>query len=263
MCCGADGETIVGPTLEDFEDEFLVINDPATSFGNLDHAVVGPAGEFVVDTKAWRDTIAADGGAELLQNGKPTQKLEIRAFLRRMISIRGQVAKLAAGFGQPFYKGLFVFTAARVEAKWGITGTVHCIGDDQLLGCILDKKYSMGLPPNRVKVIAQAFLALAHVDSDFTGQTEQPLPAAAPATAAASKPNPTPAVRTAPPPRVQSAPDLPSAGQLWPPAPGPSKSLPPPDNLSTFSETFRHGFLRGGCVLSSTKNAPAPTKNQL
>jgi len=48
---GADGENIVGRILAKFPDEFSVINDLTTPFGNLDHVVVGPTGVFVLDTK--------------------------------------------------------------------------------------------------------------------------------------------------------------------------------------------------------------------
>jgi hypothetical protein len=41
---GAVGEAVVAAILEDFPDDFYVVNDLTTPFGNVDHVVVGPTG---------------------------------------------------------------------------------------------------------------------------------------------------------------------------------------------------------------------------
>ena len=56
---GAVGENAVAKALTALPEEFYIINDLATPFGNLDHVVVGPTGVFVLDAKAWRGTVAA------------------------------------------------------------------------------------------------------------------------------------------------------------------------------------------------------------
>jgi hypothetical protein len=63
---GAVGEAVIGYTLETFPDEYRIIHDLTTPFGNIDHVVIGPSGAYVIDTKNWRGVVAADGNSELL-----------------------------------------------------------------------------------------------------------------------------------------------------------------------------------------------------
>jgi hypothetical protein len=163
---GAAGEIHVGNILTDFPDEFFVINDLTTPSGNLDHVVVGPTGVFVLDTKNWRGVVSSDDKGELLVNGQPTDKPYIRQFVGRMLGIRDRVLALAPGL-DPFYQALFVFTAARVDAKWGTTGNVHCVRDDQLHKYIVEKDFGKRLSANEIQRLAQAFLALARLDRGF------------------------------------------------------------------------------------------------
>ncbi len=163
---GAAGEIHVGNILADLPDEFCIINDLTTPFGNLDHIVVGPTGVFVLDTKNWRGAVSADGKGELLLNGQPTEKPFIRQFIGRMLGIKDRVLALAPGL-DPYYQALFVFTAARVEAKWSSTGNLHCLRDDQLHEYIVEKQFGRRLKPSEIETVAQAFLALAQMDREF------------------------------------------------------------------------------------------------
>jgi hypothetical protein len=163
---GAAGEIGVGAILQTFPDNFYVINDLTTPFGNLDHVVVGPTGVFVIDTKNWRGVVSADGKGELLLNGNPTNKPFVRQFVARMMGIREKVELIAAGH-EVFYDALFVFTSARVEANWGKTSRVNCIRDDQLYDYIVEKDFGRKLEPRAAERIAQAFLAVARMDKDF------------------------------------------------------------------------------------------------
>ena len=163
---GAVGEIGVGSILQKFPDNFYVINDLTTPFGNLDHIVVGPTGVFVIDTKNWRGVVSADGKGELLLNGNPTDKPFIRQFVGRMMGIREKVGLIASGH-EIFYDALFVFTSARVEANWGKTSSVNCIRDDQLYGYIVEKDFGRKLEAREAEQIAQAFLAVARMDKDF------------------------------------------------------------------------------------------------
>lgn len=166
MARGAAGEIQVGNGLTKLPDEFCVINDVATPHGNLDHVVVGPTGVFVLDTKAWRGIVTSDGKGELMLNGKPTDKAYVRQFVGRMMSVRERVLTLAAGLDTRF-NAVFVFTAARVEAKWGTTGKLHCITDDQIFDYIAEKDFGKKLKAGEISQIAQAFLGLAHMDKEF------------------------------------------------------------------------------------------------
>ncbi len=164
---GAAGENAVARALANFPDEFHVINDLSTPFGNLDHVVIGPTGVFVIDAKNWRGVVAPNGKGELLLNGTPTDKPLVRQFVGRMMGIRDKV-KVLAPYVDPYYHALFVFTATRVEAKWGTTSNVNCIRDDQLFDYIVEKDFGKRLNRDAVEQIAQAFLGLAHMNSDFT-----------------------------------------------------------------------------------------------
>lgn len=170
---GAIGENLVADKLANFPDDFCVINDLTTPFGNLDHVVVGPTGVYVLDSKNWRGVVASDGKGELLLNGKPTDKPYARQLVSRVMSIREKVATLATGL-DPFFKAVFVFTSARVEAKWGTTGNVNCVTDDALHDYIVDSNIGKRLSPAEVQRIAQAFLGLAHMDREFPSATARP-----------------------------------------------------------------------------------------
>ncbi len=170
---GADGENQVARQLCSLPDDFYVIHDLATPFGNVDHVVTGPTGVFLLDTKSWRGVVSPDGNGELLVNGQPTDKAQVRPFLGRMLGIRDKVRTLAPGL-DPFYQAVFVFTSARVEAKWGTTSTVHCIRDEQLHDYIVNKKLGGRLSPAAVQNLAQAFLALAHMERGFTERSSPP-----------------------------------------------------------------------------------------
>ena len=166
---GTEGEILVGQMLADFPDDYRVINGLSTPFGDLDHVVVGPTGVFVLDSKNWRGVVANDGNGELLLNAKATDKPYIRRFVGRMMKVREKVLVLAPQ-SEVFYNAVFVFTSARVEAKWGTTGNVHCITAEQLQKYILERDFGKKLRPDEVDKVAQAFLGLAHMDKEFSSR---------------------------------------------------------------------------------------------
>jgi hypothetical protein len=166
MLRGAAGEIQVGNLLTKLPDGFCVINDLSTPNGNIDHVVVGPTGVFVLDTKAWRGVVTADGKGELLLNGQPTDKPYVRQFVGRMMGVREKVLTLAPGM-EVRHNAVFVFTAARVEARWGTTGYLNCVTDDQIFNYIAEKDFGKKLTAEEVSRIAQAFLGLAHMDREF------------------------------------------------------------------------------------------------
>lgn len=169
---GDEGEKTVGKILATLSDDYEVINDISTATGNLDHVVVGPTGVFVLDAKNWRGVVQADGKGELLLNGKRTDKADIRIFVGRIMGVKEKVRTLAAG-ADPYFQGLFVFTAARVEAARGKTGRVNCLREDQLRDYIVENEFGKPLEPDEVQRVAQAFLGLAHMDRGFTDNATQ------------------------------------------------------------------------------------------
>lgn len=162
---GATGEARIGYVLESFPDEFRVIHDLTTPYGNVDHVVIGPTGAYIIDTKNWKGVVSADGNGELLLNGKPTDKQEVRNLTRRIMSIRDKIKVLASM--EPYIQGIFAFPSARVDANWGTTGHVNCVKDEQLYDYIVENKKSKKLSQKEIDSISRAFLELARMDKDF------------------------------------------------------------------------------------------------
>lgn len=162
---GADGEVRVCKTLSLFPDEYNVINDLKTDFGNIDHVVVGPSGVYVLDSKNWRGIITADENGEILVNGKPTNKPEVKILTSRVMNIKEKV-KTLCGL-DPYIKGVLVFPSAHVDAKWGTTKAVHCVRDEQLYEYIVESKKPNKLSKKEIDAISRAFLALARMDRGF------------------------------------------------------------------------------------------------
>lgn len=162
---GATGEAIVGFVLDGFPDDFRVIHDLTTPFGNIDHVVIGPSGAYLIDTKNWKGVVSADGKGELLLNGKPTDKQQVKHLTRTIMSMKEKI-KVLGGL-DPFVQGVFAFPSAYVEAKWGTTGYIHCVKDEQLYDYIVENKKPKKLSQKEIDSISQAFLALARMDKDF------------------------------------------------------------------------------------------------
>ena len=171
MLKGAAGEKSVAHTLSKLPDEFLVVNDVQTPNGNLDHAVIGPTGVFVIETKNCRGMIGADGKGELTLNGKPAAKAHVKRFVSRMMETKERVQVLAPRV-DPFFQAVMVFTSAWVGANFGTTGKAHCIRDDRLLSYILDEKWSKKLSVKDVALIGQALASLARMEPVFNGKAE-------------------------------------------------------------------------------------------
>ena len=159
---GAAGEVLVDYILEDFPPEYGVIYGVVTPFGDIDHIVIGPTGVYAIDTKNWRGVVTADGKGELLLNGKPTDKPAIRNLIRAIMTIKDEI-KFHSTFS-PYIYALLVFPAARVEAKWGQTESVHCVRADQLYKYIVENKKGKKLSKKEIDAISQAFLAVARKD---------------------------------------------------------------------------------------------------
>ncbi len=162
---GAVGEALIGYILEGFPDDYRVIHDLTTPFGNVDHVVIGPSGAYIIDTKNWKGIVGADGNGELLLNGKPTQKPEVKNLSRTIMSIKDKIKVLSAL--DPYIQGVLAFPSAWIDAKWGSTGYIHRVKDEQLYDYIVENKRSNKLSKKEIENISQAFLALARMDKDF------------------------------------------------------------------------------------------------
>jgi hypothetical protein len=167
MLRGAAGEIVVGNILAGLPDDYHVINDLSTPTGNIDHVVIGPKGVFLLDAKNWRGVVAADDNGELLLNGRPTDKPHVQQYAGRVMLVQSEVIRRSPGT-DAFFNAVFVFTAARIEAKWGCTGKVHCVRDDELQKYIVSKECSKELKPAEVAALARVFLDLAKLDKGFS-----------------------------------------------------------------------------------------------
>ncbi len=161
---GAAGEALVGLVLENFPDEFRVVNDLATPSGNLDHVIIGPTGVFVVSTKDWRGVVAADDHGELTCNGQKVDRPYVRRFIARVMDVKDKVQALAPDV-ETYFHPVFVFTSAHVEAKFGSTRAVHCIREDQLFDYVVNNESAGELSPEAVEKFSEAFLGLPRLDS--------------------------------------------------------------------------------------------------
>ena len=111
----------MGYILESLPDDYGVIHrlKPKPHYGDIGHVVVGPSGVYTIDTKNWRGVVTADGKGELLLNGKPSDKPEVRKLFGRTMFIKDKIKALTA-LG-PYVHGVMVFPSARVEARWRST----------------------------------------------------------------------------------------------------------------------------------------------
>lgn len=165
---GATGEQAVAKKIDDLPDEYYVIHDLATPFGNLDHVVVGPTGVFILETKNWKGIITADGRGGILHNNTPPKKATIKPMLGRMMKVRDKVKTLCdAGQDLPYFNALLVFSSARVEAKWGQTGKVRCITDEQIWHCIVEVTYESKLSEQQIEQLSRALRGVAGMDKEF------------------------------------------------------------------------------------------------
>jgi hypothetical protein len=110
--------------------------------------------------------VSSDGKGELLLNGQATDKREVRQFVGRTMGIRETVRKMIPEY-DPFYQALLIFTAARVNAKWGTTSSANCLRDYQIHEYIVEKSRA-SLSRVEVERLAQALPSLAHMDREFS-----------------------------------------------------------------------------------------------
>jgi hypothetical protein len=157
---GAEGERSIVPCLKKLPDTYTVVCDLdfADSYGNIDHLVIGPTGIFSIDVKNWKGTVAADGRGELLLNGKPTDKPQVRAFTARTMDLKERLKALTRL--DPYIQCLFVFPHTYLEARWGTTGTVLCVDVDNLVSLITKPNPTRAIPPADLPRLVSAAKAL-------------------------------------------------------------------------------------------------------
>lgn len=117
---GAVAEERVGDLLENLGDNYLVIHDVTSKFGNIDHVVIGKdCGLILIETKAHGGTVSFQENT-LLVNGKLPEKDFIQQTNNNSYWMRDQVSNVV-GF-KPWISAVIVFTNAFVKAYKPIKG---------------------------------------------------------------------------------------------------------------------------------------------
>jgi len=130
---GAAAEEVVGDLLADLNDDFFVLNDIPSPYGNIDHVVIGKnSGVFLLETKAHggRVEVLPDG---LLVNGKPPEKNFIPQALKNTYWLRDELEKMIGI--KIWITPVIVFTNAFVQAGKPIKG-VHIVNKKFLPGLL-------------------------------------------------------------------------------------------------------------------------------
>lgn len=160
---GLLGETIVGYKLQSLSDDYYVINDLRTPFGNIDHIVIGMSGIYIIETKNFKGLITATESGELLLNGQSTVKPFIGNLTKTVMSIRTQIMALTNR--EIYIKGLMIFPSAFIKAKWGTTGYINCLSDEGLYNYF--EKQDKRLSQKEVGIFYNAFVALVSMDKAY------------------------------------------------------------------------------------------------
>jgi FlaA1/EpsC-like NDP-sugar epimerase len=159
---GAIGEAIIGRVLEELSDDYVVLNDVGTEFGNVNHVVVGPTGVYVIEAKDWKGVVEADGNGDLLLNGKPAKRAAVMKLVSTCATTRQQIKALSGN--EPLIQAVLALTSAHDEVKWGALQNVDCVTEETLNDYIIGNKNRVMLSKEQINSISRAFLALAQTD---------------------------------------------------------------------------------------------------
>jgi len=117
---GAVAEEKIGELLENLGEDFRVIHDVNSRFGNIDHVVLGKeCGVILIETKSHHGHVSFSGDA-LLVNGKYPEKDFILQTNKNTYWIRDQIGEVV-GF-KPWIISVIIFTNAFVEAHKPVKG---------------------------------------------------------------------------------------------------------------------------------------------
>ena len=129
---GAAAEEVVGDLLAGLGDDFFVLNDIPSPYGNIDHIVIGKdRGVFLLETKAHGGKVEVTDD-QLLVNGKLPEKNFIAQALKNAYWLRDEIEKVTGS--KVWITPVLVFTNAFVPAGRPIKGVY-----------IVNKKYLPGI----------------------------------------------------------------------------------------------------------------------
>lgn len=117
---GAAAEEVVGDLLAGLGDDFFVLHDISSPYGNIDHIVIGKGrGVFLLETKAHGGKVEVTDD-QLLVNGKLPEKNFIAQALKNAYWLRDEIEKVTGS--KVWITPVVVFTNAFVQAGKPIKG---------------------------------------------------------------------------------------------------------------------------------------------
>jgi hypothetical protein len=141
---GAKGEENVGSILQTLGEDFLVVHDVKSPFGNIDHIVISEHNRiFLIETKAHGGRVS-NGAEGLLVNGRQPEKDFITQVLSNTYWLRDEVQSVVNL--EVWVNPVLVFTNAFVERMPPINGII--VTHKKFLLPLLKRKSSR--TPNRL-----------------------------------------------------------------------------------------------------------------
>lgn len=130
---GAKAEERVGGLLAELSNDYYVLNDIESPYGNIDHIVIGKNnGIFLIETKAHGGRVEIDGEAILI-NGKTPEKDFIAQALQNSYWLRDKLGEYSDS--KPWITPIVVFTNAFVPFTKPIKG-VQIVNKKYLLNVL-------------------------------------------------------------------------------------------------------------------------------
>lgn len=150
---GLIGELRVARRLERLGPEYRVLHDRQRDHaGNVDHVVIGPAGAFAIETKAWRGRFSLGERGRLMVNGQPATEI-VRQATHEAMWVKAQLR--AAGI-DTWVEALVVLTHTHLPEGPIRLSHVSVVTLADLLDEILARKAR--LTPDEVVRAANAVL---------------------------------------------------------------------------------------------------------
>lgn len=109
---GAEAEEAVAAILDRLPDNYMVLHDVPSAYGNIDHVVLRKDGAiFVIETKSTAGSVSQRHG-KLLVNGRACEKDFVNQTLRNTFWVRDLIASEVGAM--PWVSAALIFTRARV-----------------------------------------------------------------------------------------------------------------------------------------------------
>jgi len=130
---GAVAEENIGYLLDGLGEDYYMLNDIESPYGNVDHIVIGKNnGIFLIETKSHHGKVEIIGN-DLLVNGKPPEKNFIGQTLKNTYWLKERVGNIIGS--QPWITPILVFTNAFVPYSQPIKN-IHVINKRYLVSTV-------------------------------------------------------------------------------------------------------------------------------